>query len=114
MDTRTKIIIGTEAERVSAATPTLWVKGSFDPLLAEHANTLRQLTRAGQMLIVCVTDPARPLMPRRARAELLAGILVVDYVVLDAVATEARDIDEPHIRSTFIEHVITRHGEAAG
>ncbi len=109
MDTRTKIIPGAEAERLSSNSRALWVRGSFDPLLSEHANTLRRLAKTGQVLIVWVSDPDRPLMPRRARAELVAGISAVDYVVMDALPSQAENIDEPRIRAEFIERVIVRH-----
>ena len=32
--------------------------------------------------MVVVTDPPRPILPARARAELVAALAVVDYVVL--------------------------------
>jgi bifunctional ADP-heptose synthase (sugar kinase/adenylyltransferase) len=56
--------------------------GWFDPLLAAHARRLEQLRGGAVRVMVIVTDPSRPILPARARAELVAGLSVVDFVVL--------------------------------
>lgn len=87
MDTRTKIVtpeLAEQAARRSRAngTPVRVVTGFFDPLLAAHARRLQEIARRGGVLIVIVTDPARPILAGPARAELVAALAVVDYVVL--------------------------------
>ena len=90
MDSRTKIVPAAEAARL-AATVTV-VSGYFDPLLAAHAEQLQQLKHAGTPLLVAIAEPPRPILPARARAELVAGLAVVDYV------TESVDGLTPHTR----------------
>ena len=101
MDTRSKIIPLEQARQLSGA---LWLTGHFDPLLAEHARNLRQRTAPGQTLIIEVTNPENPLLPQRARAELVAALESVDYVVLG----NGSHSDDSSITDRFIEHVLNR------
>lgn len=80
MDTRTKIVSVAEAGRIAGAGAVV-VTGYFDPLLAAHAERLAGLKREGRPLMVAIADPENPILPARARAELVAGLAVVDYVV---------------------------------
>jgi hypothetical protein len=57
------------------------VIGHFDPLLAAHARRLQELAVPGTILVVAVSDPPDPLLPAGARAELVAALAAVDYVV---------------------------------
>jgi len=82
-----------------------WVSGHFDPLLAEHVGRLRQAREPGSLLVVEVTNPVRPLLSQRARAELVAALSMVDYVVLGN-GQPAADAD---ITERFIDHVLERH-----
>lgn len=87
MDTRTKIIAAEAAQEVArqcraAGKAVILVTGFFDPLLAAHGRRLEEIARAGAILVVAVQDPARPLLVAQARAELVAGLRVVDYVIL--------------------------------
>ncbi len=79
MDTRAKIVTGAEAARLAGEGARV-VSGYFDPLVASHARRLSGL-KNGPKLIVAIEDPPRPILPARARAELVAGLRVVDYVV---------------------------------
>jgi hypothetical protein len=69
---------------------------------------VRRLARErepGRLLVVEVTNPAQPLLAQRARAELVAALAMVDYVVLgDGSAGQDADITE-----RFIAHVVERH-----
>ena len=56
--------------------------GYFDPVLAAHARRLKDAREDAAALAVIVADPPRPILPARARAELVAALDVVDYVVL--------------------------------
>ena len=86
MDTRTKII---EPERAAARLQELReqgravkvVTGYFDVLVAEHVARLREIGRTPGTLFVLVLDPPAPLLGARARAELVAALAMVDYVV---------------------------------
>lgn len=91
MDTRKKIVPASEASRIAAGGATV-VSGYFDPLLASHAERLKDLKHPNLPLLVIVTTPERPILQARARAELLAGLKLVDYV------TEEGDGIQPHYR----------------
>ncbi len=82
-----------------------WVSGHFDPLLAEHVAKLEQAREAGRPLVVEVTNPEHPLLAQRARAELVAALGMVDFVVLgDGDGAADADITE-----RFVAHVLDRH-----
>lgn len=111
MDTRTKIIALEDAHERLRDKPSCWVAGHFDPLLAGHVRHLREHAKPGHYLVVQVTNPAKPLLPQRARAELVAALGMVDYVVLgDGAGAETEDLTE-----RFIQHVLRRQrGDGAG
>lgn len=83
MDTRSKIIDPEEAARVAGDGALTVVAGAFDVLLAEHARELQRVrNRTPQRrLLVALLPPAEPVLEARARAELIAALAVVDYVV---------------------------------
>jgi|SRR5579863_9307217 len=84
MDTRTKII---DPQRALALVQKLRAKGVrivtgyFDVLVAEHVRRLREVKNGSGALVVVVLDPPEALLAGRARAELVAALAVVDYVV---------------------------------
>ena len=86
MDTRDKIIALERAVEITAelrgqgAKPRV-VTGYFDVLLASHVRRLRKARNASDRLLVMVLDPPAPVLPARARAELVAALGVVDYVI---------------------------------
>jgi bifunctional ADP-heptose synthase (sugar kinase/adenylyltransferase) len=101
MDTRTKIV-----DRQQVPAEAAWFSGHFDPLLAEHVRMLREAKAPGQLLAVEITNPARPLLAQRARAELVAGLADVDHVVLaDGVSGRTSDSG---VTGRFIQHVRER------
>src|ERR1035438_7821208 len=78
MDTRSKIV-------TAAAIPpgcTL-VTGAFDPLLAEDARELAHIRAAAPLrrLVAIVLPLDAELLNQRARAELVAALRMVDYVI---------------------------------
>lgn len=94
------------------------VVGYFDPLLAAHAQRLADARKDASALVVVVTDPPRPILPARARAELVAALAAVDHVVLpggepldplfdgaEVLRSEAEDLQ---ITGTLIQHVQER------
>ncbi len=111
MDTRTKIVSFADAIAAVEGKPVRWVTGHFDPLLVEHARRLREFIAPGQMLIVVVANPENPLLPQRARAELVAALAGVDYVVLKEGAGVSDEPEDMQITSEFVRHVLERHPE---
>lgn len=87
LDTRTKIVSleaaaeSARRERAAGRRITL-VTGWFDPVVAPHARRLTELAGDGAGLFVAVTDPVEPVLPARARAELVAAQRVVQHVIL--------------------------------
>lgn len=65
--------------------------GCFDLLHPGHVEYLEKARGLGEVLVVALNGDrsvralkgaGRPIMPQRARAELLAGLAAVDYVVI--------------------------------
>lgn len=93
------------------------VRGYFDPVYAFHARRLREVLLPGEQLIVAVAEPKDPLLPWRARAELVAGFAAVEYVVHgDSVIPGARTVDlceeDLRARHELALHVLGRHKSA--
>jgi D-beta-D-heptose 7-phosphate kinase/D-beta-D-heptose 1-phosphate adenosyltransferase len=68
----------------------VFTNGCFDLLHVGHIRYLQQARRMGDLLVVAInTDdsvrrlkgPSRPVQPERDRAEILAGLQCVDYIV---------------------------------
>ena len=78
MDTRTKILPAEAAPHASTVVP-----GTFDVLLAGDARELAEIraSRPGRPLLAVVLPLPDALLPQRARAELVAALRMVDYVV---------------------------------
>jgi bifunctional ADP-heptose synthase (sugar kinase/adenylyltransferase) len=106
LDTRTKIISEEDARRRLEGQSAQWVAGHFDPLLAEHVRRLRQCVTPGRPLVVEITNPARPVLAQRARAELVAALEMVDYVVLKNGRAASEDAD---ITERFVQNMLRRH-----
>ena len=84
MDTRTKIITPEQACALArGGRLAALVTGYFDVLLAAHVRELGRLreSRPDVVLLVAIAQPARPLLDCRARAEMVAALTAVDYVV---------------------------------
>jgi hypothetical protein len=91
MDTRTKILSPEAAPRACTV-----VTGAFDMVLAEDARELAEIraSHPDRPLLVVVLPLPEGLLPGRARAELVAALRMVDYVVTapddaKAAATDA-------------------------
>jgi len=109
VDTRSKITTAAEATQRLAGRPARWISGGFDPLLAEHIRRIGKLAKSGQALVIEVTNPPQPLLTQRARAELVAALREVDYVVMAAGGGASESIDDADITTRFIAHVRERH-----
>jgi bifunctional ADP-heptose synthase (sugar kinase/adenylyltransferase) len=84
LDTRSKILTLAAALRLG---PVTLITGTFDGLRAAH---LRELRAAPSTALLAAVLPLNgELVPQRARAEMMAGLRVIDYVVL----ADERDVD---------------------
>jgi glycerol-3-phosphate cytidylyltransferase-like family protein len=99
MDTRTKIVGSYPREATI-------VEGYFDPLLAAHAEQLAA-RKTDLPLVVVIRDPEEPLLDARSRAELVAGLRVVDAVVIGGPLAGER-IEED--RGAFFQLIRAKHG----
>lgn len=115
MDSRGKIVSGNAVQPRLAA----WtgddiqvVSGYFDPLLSQHAERLETLKRRGAKLVVVLTDPAEPILPASARAELVAALRMVDLVITGVdhgLSIEQRfDGEDAGTATSFVAHVLDR------
>jgi hypothetical protein len=115
LDTRTKIIDAAQAARIAEAGATV-VSGYFDPLIASHAERLATLKRQGTPLLVLVATPPDAILPALARAQLVAGLSVVDYVcdAPDGLAPEIH-LEKEHadLLTKLIDHVHARQRAAS-
>jgi hypothetical protein len=110
LDTRTKIIDAAQAASIAQSGATV-VSGSFDPMVASHAERLAALKRPGEPLLVLITTPPHPILDNRARAQLVAGLAVVDYVCDEPRGLVAQiSLDREHAErlTQLIEHVHAR------
>ena len=85
MDTRNKIITLGQASRIAADLRDRGVRwklvtGYFDVLTVDLVRRLREVS-GGATVIAGVLDPPEPLLGARARAELAAGLSMIDYVL---------------------------------
>lgn len=96
MNTRAKILGREElvtrlAEHRRRGERIVLANGCFDLLHVGHVRYLEGARREGDILVVAVNSdaserrqkgPARPVLPERARAELVAALAAVDYVLI--------------------------------
>lgn len=118
MDTRAKIVSGPSCaaslEQLRRAAPSLRVvSGYFDPVLASHAQRLEAARTGADALAVIVLEPPDPILPARARAELVAALAAVSLVLVPdgAAAPEVDVCFEPldlADRDRFIAYVRER------
>jgi glycerol-3-phosphate cytidylyltransferase-like family protein len=80
MDTRTKILSVTDACARLAGQPVIIVSGYFDVMRAAHVRDIQEIR--AQTLLAVVRPHAGAILPARARAELVAAVRMVDYVVI--------------------------------
>jgi rfaE bifunctional protein nucleotidyltransferase chain/domain len=91
----------------------VFTNGCFDLIHVGHTRFLQQARALGDCLVVGVNSdasvrgikPKRPLVPQQQRAEVLAALACVDYVVI---------FDEPHPRNliqALQPHVLVKGGD---
>ena len=87
------------------------VSGYFDPMLASHARRLAQLKRDRTPMLVLISTPSDPILPARARAELIASLRVVDHVAEagEGIAVQVNlEMEDDTRLEKLIEHVHAR------
>lgn len=128
MDTRSKIVSVEDVAGVCAGCRrVVLAAGCFDVLHAGHVRFIRELSNDGAALVVAVYDDAtlcrlrgqpRPVLQAQARAQLVAALAGVDYVVvwpepaLDALVKRLapeRVEHAPDGERNIIEEVLERH-----
>lgn len=77
LDTRTKIV-----DAACAPSQGALVTGFFDPVTVQHLRRLKQIRERCGIVTILLSDPPAPILEAHARAEVLAALDVVDYVVL--------------------------------
>jgi rfaE bifunctional protein nucleotidyltransferase chain/domain len=95
--------------------------GVFDLLHVGHLRYLRQARELGDVLVVgvnadaAVRKPGRPLVPETERAELVAALEPVDYVVIfaDATADSLLRTVRPHVYAKGADYSLETLPEAA-
>ena len=114
MDTRTKIHSYEDALDRIRGKNARWVSGRFDPMLRGHAHRLAELAKGTDLLIVTVLDSGPDsILPLEARAQLVAALAAVDYVVIGSAPAHAENIDDAQLRAKLAEHVRQRQRESA-
>jgi len=113
VDTRSKIIDPAGAARIAESGGAV-VSGYFDPMTASHAARLAQLKSGGKPLLVLIASPEGAILPARARAELVAGLSVVDYVCDSADLPADIHLEDEHRLGLgkLIDHVHARQQAA--
>jgi len=93
-----ELVAAVTADREAGRT-VAFANGCFDVLHVGHTRYLEGASREADRLVVAVNDDEsvrglkganRPVLPATARAELVAALRVVDYVVVFADPTVAR------------------------
>ena len=88
--TRTELMTRIKHDRAQGLTHA-FANGAFDLLHVGHIRYLEAARREADRLIVAINDdasvrglkgPARPVLPQQDRAELVAALRAVDYVVI--------------------------------
>jgi rfaE bifunctional protein nucleotidyltransferase chain/domain len=108
-----------------AGTRVVFTNGHFDLLHVGHLRYLQAARSLGDALVVGINDdqtttrrkgPARPILPEDERAELVAGLACVDYVVIfpQPTAEEAIRALRPDIYVKGGDYGVTPGEIAAG
>jgi D-glycero-beta-D-manno-heptose 1-phosphate adenylyltransferase len=104
MNTRSKILSRADlqtrlAQHRTGGKQIVLANGCFDIVHAGHVRYLEGARREGDVLVVAINSdasvcglkgPGRPILSAQARAELVAALAAVDYVVI---------FDEPDVRT---------------
>ena len=115
MDTRSKIVDAAHAARIAQSGATV-VSGYFDPMVASHAERLAALKHPEKPLLVLIATPPNPILGALARAQLVAGLAVVDFVCdsPNGLAPQiALEQEHAEILTQLVDHVNARQRAAS-
>jgi bifunctional ADP-heptose synthase (sugar kinase/adenylyltransferase) len=84
------------------------IRGAFDPLIAAHAERLAELKKSGAPLLVLISDAPNEILPAEARAQLVAGLAVVDYVAIESADGPSATIALEKEHAAQLEQLIER------
>ena len=107
-EAETKIVATTDLRELVAKAKAegkrvVFANGCFDTLHVGHVRYLQGAKEKGDLLVVgvnadesvrCLKGPGRPILDEQARAQLVAAIRCVDYVVLFPEANVERLLEE--------------------
>ena len=98
------------------------VTGYFDLLQVDHVRRLEEIRAAHELLIVLLADPPNPVLDSDSRAQLVAALDMIDYVVLPQECASSVDFERSGRVSVYreetadearfqrlLEHVHRRH-----
>jgi glycerol-3-phosphate cytidylyltransferase-like family protein len=95
MNTRAKLVKQQELEALLECAPAILVIGTFDPLLAVHADRMNELAEAEHARVVVAVadadadaDAPATLLSLTARQEMVAALRMVDFVLPYAAGLE--------------------------
>ncbi len=97
------VLLAALARRRAAGARVALTNGTFDLVHVGHLRSLEQARAHGDVLVVGVNSdasvrsykaPERPIVPQAERAELIAGLACVDYVVVFDEPTAERLLTE--------------------
>ena len=92
----------------------VFTNGCFDILHPGHLHVLREARALGDLLIVAINSdqsvkqlkgPARPVMPEAQRAELIAALEMVDYVIV------FEEPDPSHLIAAIRPDILAKGGD---
>ena len=86
-----------------------FVSGWFDPLVAAHAQRLAELRASHDRLVIVILDPPKPVLSTRARAELVASLAAVDYVVIGGDAEVHLEAEHALLFDELVAHAAARN-----
>ena len=103
----------------------VFTNGHFDLLHVGHLRCLQTARALGDILVVGVNDdevtrhrkgPSRPIVPEAERAELVAGLACVDFVVIfgEETAEQTVKLLRPDVYVKGGDYAATPDEEAAG
>lgn len=101
-----------------------FANGAFDLLHVGHIRYLEAASREADRLIVAINDdesvrglkgPARPVLPQHDRAELVAALRCVDYVVMfsESTVTPLLELIRPEVHCKGTDYTVDTVPERA-
>ena len=114
--TRTELAARVAADRQAGRT-IAFANGAFDLLHVGHVRYLEAARREADRLVVAVNDdrsiqglkgPSRPVLPEADRAELVAALRAVDYVVIfsEPTVTPLLELLRPDVHCKGTDYTI--------